>query len=114
MLMWIDKVLKPHVLTAPDHVVPILFLDSYRCHMMGSVVTAIQELGIEVENIPIGCTSLCQPVDVGVNKPLKTKVRNAWEEWMIDEGLSRERRVPLQGNLSFSGLRKLVTICRHK
>jgi hypothetical protein len=39
--------------------------------MMKSTVNAIGDLGIEVEHIPGGCTSLCQPVDVGVNKPLK-------------------------------------------
>ena len=31
--MWVDMVLKPYVNTAPEDVVPILFLDSYHCHM---------------------------------------------------------------------------------
>ena len=71
MLMWVNKILKPYVMTAPDGIVPILFLDSYQCHMMALVVEAVQELGVEVEHIPGGCTGLCQPVDVGVNKPFK-------------------------------------------
>ena len=79
MLMWVEKILKPYVMTAPDGIVPILFLDSYRCHMMASVVEAVQELGVEVEHIPGGCTGLCQPVDVGVNKPFKNRLRNQWE-----------------------------------
>ena len=54
--MWVDMVLKPYVDTAPEDVVPILFLDSYHCHMMNSVVNAIQELGVQVEHIPGGCT----------------------------------------------------------
>ena len=54
MLMWVDMVLKPYVDTAPDEVVPVLFLDSYRCHMMNSVVNAIQDLGVQVEHIPGG------------------------------------------------------------
>jgi len=37
---------------APDHVVPILILDMYRCHMMPSVVHMIQELSVEVQHIP--------------------------------------------------------------
>ena len=37
MLMWVDMVLKPYVDTAAEDVVPILFLDSYHCHMMNSV-----------------------------------------------------------------------------
>ena len=34
MLMSVDTILKPYVMTGPDGVVPIVFLDSYRCHMM--------------------------------------------------------------------------------
>ena len=45
MIEWVNKVLAPYVATAPDHVVPILILDMYRCHMMASVVQMIQELG---------------------------------------------------------------------
>jgi hypothetical protein len=74
MIAWVQDVLAPYVATAPDHVVPILILDMYRCHMMSSVVQMIQELGVEVQHIPGGCTSLCQPVDVGFNKPFKDRM----------------------------------------
>jgi hypothetical protein len=87
MLMWVDKILKPYVIGAPDGIVPLLFLDSYRCHMMASVVERIQGLGVEVEHIPGGCTCLCQPVDIGVNKPFKKLMRDSWTEWMVEEGL---------------------------
>ena len=53
--------------------------------MMNLVVNAIQDLGVEVEHIPGGCTSLCQPVDIGINKPFKAFLHKAWEKWMIDE-----------------------------
>ena len=52
--MWVDMVLKPYVDKALEDVVPILFLDSYRCHMMNSVVDAIQDLGVQVKHIPGG------------------------------------------------------------
>jgi DDE superfamily endonuclease len=87
MHKWVQDVLKPYVQTAPSHIVPILFLDSYRCHMMESVVSKIQELRCEVQHIPGGCTSLCQPVDVGVNKPFKNKLKTQWEDWMMAEGI---------------------------
>ena len=85
--MWVDMVLKPYVDTAPEDVVPILFLDSYHCHMMNSVVNAIQDLGVQVEHIPGGCTSLYQPVDIGINKPFKAFLCKVWEKWMINEGI---------------------------
>ncbi len=78
MIAWVNEVLAPYVATALDHVVPILILDMYRCHMMPSVVQMIQELGVEVQHIPGGCTSLCQPVDVGFNKPFKDRMRRQW------------------------------------
>jgi hypothetical protein len=45
MIMWVEAVLEPYVKTAPDEVRPILFLDSYRCHMMELVVQRVQDLG---------------------------------------------------------------------
>ena len=58
MLAWVGQVLRPYVDTAPKDIIPILILDSYRCHMMALVVQKIQELGMEVKHIPGGCTSL--------------------------------------------------------
>ncbi len=78
MIAWVNNVLAPYVATAPDHVLPILILDICRCHMMALVVQMIQELGVEVKHIPGGCTSLCQPVDVGFNKLFKDRMRRQW------------------------------------
>ena len=101
MLLWIEKVLKPHVFGAPENIVPILFLDSYRCHMMASVVEKIQDLGVEVEHIPGGCTGLCQPVDVGVNKPLKDRLRRSWLAWMTQDAQQNGTvRPPTRGDIS--------------
>jgi hypothetical protein len=69
MVAWLDEVLVPYVAMAPDDVVPLLILNSYQCHMLALVVQRIQELRVEVRHIPGGCTSLCQPINVGFNKP---------------------------------------------
>ena len=72
---WIDGILMPwkeHCnANNPSLLPPILILDAYRVHQMGSVVLRIQSLGIEVVHIPPGCTYLCQPIDMGINKPIK-------------------------------------------
>ena len=83
MLEWVQEVLAPYVATAPPGIVPLLYLDSCRVHMMGSVVEAIQALGVEVEFIPPGCTGLVQPVNVGYNKSLKAKVRDQYLSWLM-------------------------------
>lgn len=94
MLDWVDQVLKPYVETAPPGVVPLLFLDSYKCHLLTEVVGKIQDLGVEVQHIPGGCTGLTQPVDVGINKPLKNEIRHNWEKFMLEEGLLQDRTQP--------------------
>jgi hypothetical protein len=83
MLEWIDEVLAPHVATAPPGIAPLLFLDSFAVHMMGSIVNKIQELGVEVDFIPPGCTGLVQPVDVGYNKSFKAKVKDQYMDWLM-------------------------------
>lgn len=90
MNAWIEVILKPwkdhRDANNPSIQPPILVLDAYNVHQMGSVVNRIQSMGIEVVHIPAGCTYLCQPIDVGINKPIKTRVRERWEDWMMDGG----------------------------
>jgi len=90
MLRWIDEVLKPYLVVnrPPPGIVPVILLDAYRCHMMGSVTDAIADLGIEIVSIPGGCTGLCQPLDVGINKPRGRRWRRG------DEDVNRRRRRP--------------------
>jgi hypothetical protein len=71
MLEWVEMVLKPYLSGAPHHIGPLILLDSFKVHMLGSAVQEIQSLGAEVKFIPPGCTGLVQPVDVGFNKPFK-------------------------------------------
>ncbi len=101
MLEWIEDVLKPYVANIPPGIVPILFLDSFTVHKMGSVVNAIQALGIEIDFIPPGCTSMVQPVDVGYNKPFKAKLREQYRNY--DRALTRVRKdTSFSSHLSFS------------
>ena len=84
MLLWVEDVLVPYIALTPPGIIPIILLDSYRCHIMASVVNVIQDLGCEVVHIPGGCTGLVQPLDVGNNKPFKVGICAAWEEYMIN------------------------------
>ncbi len=85
MVTWIKKCLLPWKETLPPGVTPLLILDSFHDHMMGSVVEKIHGIGIEVQYIPRGCTYLCQPIDVGVNKPINDKIANKWEDSFEEE-----------------------------
>ena len=34
MLRWVEDVLAPYVALAPPGIIPVILLDSYRCHIM--------------------------------------------------------------------------------
>jgi hypothetical protein len=52
-------------------------LDSHCCLVVASMVTKIQDLGIEHSKHSWGCTGLCQLVDVGINKPSRIIFENS-------------------------------------
>ena len=101
MRLWIAKCLSPWKNTLPQNCVPLLILDSFRVHMMGPIVAEIQGLGIEVQYIPGGCTYLCQPIDVGVNRPIKHAMAEQWEDWIDSEGVQN-------GNVMATPPRELI------
>jgi hypothetical protein len=79
-------------------------------HMMGSIVNRIQALGIDVQHIPGGCTYLCQPVNVGINPPIKNGMMEQWEDRMFNCG-------GVVGGVAKTPSRQLVTqwvICTYK
>jgi hypothetical protein len=81
---WFDKVTML-VAMAPVGIIPILFLDSFKLHLLGSVANPIQGLGVEFEIIPPGCTGLVQPIDAGINKPFKANMRKIYMEWLLGQ-----------------------------
>lgn len=92
MLQWVDTVLKPWAQEAPDGIRPFVLLDSYRCHMTEQVKGAMDEVGVDYIHIPGGCTGLCQPVDVGINKPFKGRMVRKWEQFLIENRHQEDAR----------------------
>jgi len=109
MNKWIDLVLVPWKNAKAPGVVPVVIFDAYHIHMMGIIVNCIQSLEIEVVHISPGCTYLCQPVDVGLNKTVKTRMREKWEDWMV-KVLQRSR----QENLWLNGCWMCTTTSQRK
>ena len=106
MLQWIDKVLKPYVfrISPPDihpRLSPLLLLDSFSVHTCPEVKEAIYNLGVRVKHIPRGCTGFIQPVDVGIGKPLKDRIRDRWDDFIVEQGFERMSfHVPTRNELS--------------
>ena len=64
-------------------------MDKYTCHYQGSVARAIEALGVEWDILPGGCTGLIQPVDVGINKPWKNRLRYRLEDYIMETDFDR-------------------------
>ena len=62
----------------------LLVWDSFRAHLSEDVKWVLKISRTDVAVIPGGMTSLLQPFDVGVNKPLKDNLRQFWNKWMLD------------------------------
>ena len=85
MLKWIDNVLVPWCQTRAQGAPVLLFLDSFSSHHSASTTERLMELDIQTHQLPGGCTGLVQPVDVGVGKPFKDRLRRLWWDWVIDD-----------------------------
>ena len=80
---------------------------------MASVVTKIQDMGIQVEHIPGGCTALAQPIDVGIGKPLKVRIRHRFEEWLETQNPQEKIKPPSRVLLSEWIISSLKDIGNH-
>ena len=73
----------------------LLIVDSYKPHKSeDSVRVANERCKADVLIIPGGCTSIVQPMDKCINKPLKESIRGSWQTWMW-----QDRALTKAGNL---------------
>ena len=64
----------------------MMVYDSFRGHLVESVKKKFRENGFDLAVIPGGLTSICQPLDVAINKPFKNNLHKEWHLWMANGG----------------------------
>ena len=98
---WINQVLEPFAHARTGRI--CLLLDSFQVHLRESVRIRILEIGVELIFIPGGLTSDFQPLDVGINGPLKHYVREFTINQTGFEVLSAEgKRLQIARSISFA------------
>ncbi|XP_029974633.1 uncharacterized protein LOC115408167 [Salarias fasciatus] len=72
----------------PDGFAPtspsLLICDSMRAHLTEAVKMQVKKSNSELAVIPGGLTKELQPLDIGINRSFKVKLRAAWERWMTE------------------------------
>ncbi len=56
-------------------------MDGYYSHMDNLVTKVLQEAGCKVMILPGGCTSVLQPLDVAINKTIKSAMKEQYNEF---------------------------------
>jgi DDE superfamily endonuclease len=89
MLQWVEKVWRPSV---AQFYCSHLLLDCCTSHLKTVVKAAFNDCNMEVDFIPKGYTCKVQPMDVGINKPVKNYTNHQFEEWLIANNGKNPRR----------------------
>lgn len=55
-----------------------------RAHITADVKQQVRQMNATLAVIPVGLTKELQPLDIGVNRPFKVRLRAAWERWMTE------------------------------
>ena len=61
----------------------LLIMDSFKVHTSPSALKKLEELNTDVLIIPGGLTFYTQPLDVYVNGPVKARIKQYWQDYMI-------------------------------
>lgn len=63
----------------------LLVLDAFRCHKSDHVKQILKEdYRTTLTIIPGGMTSILQPLDISVNKPMKVMLQRRWNDWYAE------------------------------
>ena len=81
---------------SPRSSVKILVADVHRAQQTANVKKLLQNKSTLLINVPPGCTSRVQPLDVSINKPFKHAIREKFEKRLSENlYLYTENKLPV-------------------
>ena len=86
--------------TTPGSSGKILVVDVHRAQQIANVKKLLQNKSTLLINVPPGCTSRVQPLDVSINKPFKHAIREQFEKHLSENlHLYTENKLPVSCSL---------------
>lgn len=92
MLLWvIENILKPYCGSGATQCTPglasqCLFVPQYR---VSCEEDSRNDMGVQIEHIPGGCTLYCQAVDAELSKPLNGYMNEHSDQWLLENGSTK-------------------------
>ena len=63
----------------------LVVFDQFKAQNTGAFLEALAKNNISVIGVPANCTDRLQPLDISVNKPLKSQMKNSFQQWYSDQ-----------------------------
>ena len=80
-IYWINRIQVPYSSKFPR---TLLIMDQFSVHKLDAVKKLLNKSKTDILLIPPGFTSILQPLDIYINKPLKDQLRSGWENYMLE------------------------------
>ena len=112
MLEWVNFILEPHAKKLPANKSGLLLMDNHRTHIDEKVIKKIKSFRYDVIYLPPNTTGRTQPVDLGINRLLKSNYQMTWEDWFQDNVKKFPRTAQLYS--SFKGVNDWVDLEKFK
>ncbi|PKC08916.1 hypothetical protein RhiirA5_416318 [Rhizophagus irregularis] len=78
----------------------MMVYDSFRGHLEESMKKKFCENGFNLAVIPEGLTSICQLLDVAINKPFKDNLRREWHLWIANVIIQSFKKCGISNSLN--------------
>lgn len=104
MKVWVEEIWLKHVRAECKKLGfqnSLLSFDAFSAHLTDGVKTQLLESNSDILQVPAGCTSKCQPMDVCLNKPFKAVLRKCWVQYVssvvesFSEGSDGKSKIPV-------------------
>ena len=97
MKEYIDQIILPYIrkkreeLKLASDYPALLIFDNFKAQCTPAILTLLDRNNINVVLVPANCTDRLQPLDLSVNKPVKSFLRNEFQTWYAKEVCSQLR-----------------------
>ena len=98
---WLNKVWLEYLKNFDSMFESLLIIDKATTHENEEFKRACFNNDVTISYIPIGLTSILQPLDVSINNPFKDALRNEYTQYCIQKGLSNADKVSRKQIIDF-------------